>query len=66
MITDVWKYRGKSSPHYVGRISFLHPVLGTMMPEICEALYLSDFPLCLSLCSRFNVGGRSSYSPGAC
>ncbi|PAL49328.1 hypothetical protein CEJ50_18230 [Escherichia coli] len=35
----------------------MHPVLGTMMPEICEAPHLSDFPLYSSLCSGFNVGG---------
>ena len=34
----------------------MHPVLGTMMPEICEAPHLSDFPLYSSLCSGFNVG----------
>ncbi|UMS64108.1 hypothetical protein AOY73_19610 [Escherichia coli] len=34
----------------------MHPVLGTMMPEICEAPHLSDSPLYSSLCSGFNVG----------
>ncbi|BAI24645.1 hypothetical protein ECO26_1343 [Escherichia coli O26:H11 str. 11368] len=34
----------------------MHPVLGTMMPEICEARHLSDFPLYLSRCPRSNVG----------
>lgn len=34
----------------------MHPVLGTMMPEICEARHLSDYPFYSSLCPRFNVG----------
>ena len=40
----------------------MHPVLGTMMPEICEAPHLPVFSRHLPLCSRFNGGRRSSHS----
>ncbi len=41
----------------------MHPVLGTMMPEICEAPHLPVFARHLPLCSGFNGGRRSSHSP---
>ena len=40
----------------------MHPVLGTMMPEICEAPHLPVFSRHLPLCSGFYGGRRSSHS----
>lgn len=40
----------------------MHPVLGTMMPKICETPHLPVFSRHLLLCSERNGGGRSSHS----
>ncbi len=40
----------------------MHFVLGTMMPEICEAPHFPVFSRHLPLCSGFNGGRRSSHS----
>lgn len=41
----------------------MHPVLGTMMPEICEAPHLSDFPFIHHCAPDLMLGMRSSHSP---